>query len=640
MPEDVGICDNHPLTIAEAVLKGCRNHMKVYLLGSLVAWTEVVLALSLNDFSPVHKARVESAGTNDVRLVFNSGEWGSGLRLQTPNGLDFSGAKWLAVDVENLSKTRQGRLTMHVSAGGASGDSGDHATAIFKKNRSVNTGIGLNPGEKGTMKLLLTHPEVYGAPETARGPYVIDTHHITEVSFQLQWPYEDEIEDLPDFRLTNLRLEGEPVKGRFVTPAAYAPFVDAYGQFAHADWKFKIHSDAELQNDLKAEFAHLKPAPEAWDRFGGWAKGPQLKATGHFRTEKVDQKWWLVTPEGHLFFSVGLDVTRIMTDITDGNRHPDWYQGPFPADGQMKFTIWNLEKKFGKSDFASDYFDLVFRRFDSWGLNTIGNWSAPELTRASRKPYVISVLERAKDVKRHARFHIYDFADPNFERNLRAAIREKFATDSALRHAATDPMCIGFFVDNELQFQKWIPEVGETKAAPYLDLYFRLCKEELAKAAPGKLYLGSRFVGFRQAGALWRAAAKYCDVVTVNAYANSVFNLSTRMFDLGAERPILVGEFHFGCYDRGMFKPGLAPVWNQTERARSYMRFVEGCLQHPLIVGCHWFQYRDQPLLGRGDGEAYQIGFVDVCDRPYPEMTRAARKLGGELYEKRANGVW
>ena len=293
-----------------------------------------------------------------------------------------------------------------------------------------------------------------------------------------------------------------------------------------------------------------------------------------------------MTPEGHLFFSVGLDVTRIMTDITDGNRHPDWYQGPFPADGQMKFTIWNLEKKFGKSDFASDYFDLVFRRFDSWGLNTIGNWSAPELTRASRKPYVISVLERAKDVKRHARFHIYDFADPNFERNLRAAIREKFATDSALRHAATDPMC------------------------------------------------------FRQAGALWRAAAKYCDVVTVNAYANSVFNLSTRMFDLGAERPILVGEFHFGCYDRGMFKPGLAPVWNQTERARSYTRFVEGCLQHPLIVGCHWFQYRDQPLLGRGDGEAYQIGFVDVCDRPYPEMTRAARKLGGELYEKRANGVW
>ena len=108
----------------------------------------------------------------------------------------------------------------------------------------------------------------------------------------------------------------------------------------------------------------------------------------------------------------------------------------------------------------------------------------------------------------------------------------------------------------------------------------------------------------------------------------------------GAERPILVGEFHFGCLDRGMFHAGLKPVFDQNERARSYVRFVEGCLRHPLIVGCHWFQYRDQPLLGRWDGESFEIGFVDVCDRPYPELCRAARKLGGEIYVKRACGVW
>ena len=329
-----------------------------------------------------------------------------------------------------------------------------------------------------------------------------------------------------------------------------------------------------------------------------------------------------------------------MTDITDGNRHPDWYQGEFPPDGKMAFTIWNLERKFGKKDFANEYYDLVLRRFDSWGLNTIGNWSAPELGMKSRKPYVVSVLERAKGVKRHGKFHIYDFEDPGFERNFRAAIREKFATDPALAHAARDPMCIGFFIDNELQFQKWIPDVGNERAAPLVDLYFRICREELSKAAPGKLYLGSRFVGFRQAGMLWRTAAKYCDVVTVNAYANSVYNLSEKMFVKGAEKPILVGEFHFGCLDRGMFKPGLVPVCDQQERARSYTRFVEGCLQHPLIVGCHWFQYRDQPLLGRGDGEAYQIGFVDVCDRPYPELTRAARAIGETMYDKRRNGVW
>jgi hypothetical protein len=253
---------------------------------------------------------------------------------------------------------------------------------------------------------------------------------------------------------------------------------------------------------------------------------------------------------------------------------------------------------------------------------------------------VVSVLERAKGVKRMQKFQIYDFSAPDFEQNFRAAIRERFATDRALAHAAKDPMCIGFFVDNELQFHRWIPDVGEERAAAGVDLYFRICREELNRLAPGKLYLGSRFVGFRQPGLLWRTAAKYCDVVTVNAYANSVYNISDRMFKKGEEKPILVGEFHFGCLDRGMFKPGLAPVWSQAERGRSYMRFVEGCLQHPLFVGCHWFQYRDQPLLGRGDGEAYQIGFVDVCDRPYPELVRAAREVGETMYEKRKKGVW
>ena len=71
------------------------------------------------------------------------------------------------------------------------------------------------------MKLLLTHPEIYGAPADARGPNVSDTHHVTEVSFQMQWPYEEEREDLPDFRLSNLRLEGEPYAARAVAAATF-----------------------------------------------------------------------------------------------------------------------------------------------------------------------------------------------------------------------------------------------------------------------------------------------------------------------------------------------------------------------------------------------------------------------------------
>ena len=593
----------------------------------------------------VHGAEVGRDGENAVSLRMPSAEWSCGLRVEPPEGrrsLDLSGGRWLAVDVENLSVDRQMRLTMHVSSGGANSEAADHAVANFTKNRAINTGIALDPGEKGTMRILLPHPDIYASPDGAPGPFLIDTRHVNAIEFQCQWPFEDEFRWLVDCRLSNLRLEGKPDAARAIPADRFFPFIDRYGQFAHSEWPEKVHSDDDLRADLDRELAELaaSPCPASWDRFGGWKDGPRLRATGHFRTELVDGKWWLVTPEGHLFFSTGIDVVRNNTDSSDGSKHPDWHAAPVPPNHQMAYPDWNLRIKFGKDDYLADYYAFVQRRLPAWGVNTIGNWAARELLATARVPYVASVLERAKGVKRHEKFHIYDLEDPDFERNMRAAIRRAFAEDSPngamLRHAARDPLCIGFFVDNELQFQKWIPSVGREKAAPLLDLYFRVCKEELRRVAPGKLYLGCRFVGFRQSGIRWNAAARHCDVVSVNAYANSIANLSKKIMDGGVRKPILLGEFHFGCLDRGMFRASLCPVGDQAERGRSYARFVGGALDHPLMVGCHWFQYRDQPLIGRGDGEAYQCGFVDGTDRPYRELCDAARAVGETMYARRA----
>ena len=41
------------------------------------------------------------------------------------------------------------------------------------------------------------------------------------------------------------------------------------------------------------------------DTFGGFTdiKG---KKTGFFHTEKTDDRWWLITPEGHGFWGIGM----------------------------------------------------------------------------------------------------------------------------------------------------------------------------------------------------------------------------------------------------------------------------------------------------------------------------------------------
>ena len=85
----------------------------------------------------------------------------------------------------------------------------------------------------------------------------------------------------------------------------FLPCFDKYGQFKYREWPGKTHSDAELAAAAAEEERDLAahPGPKGRDAFGGWAEGPKLKATGRFRTEKVDGKWWLVDPLGNLFWS-------------------------------------------------------------------------------------------------------------------------------------------------------------------------------------------------------------------------------------------------------------------------------------------------------------------------------------------------
>ena len=63
--------------------------------------------------------------------------------------------------------------------------------------------------------------------------------------------------------------------------------------------------DQPRKEDLKA---HARP--KNWNKYGGWADGPRLKATGFFRVQKHKGKWWLVDPTGRLFWSHGIDCVR------------------------------------------------------------------------------------------------------------------------------------------------------------------------------------------------------------------------------------------------------------------------------------------------------------------------------------------
>jgi hypothetical protein len=168
--------------------------------------------------------------------------------------------------------------------------------------------------------------------------------------------------------------------------------------------------------------------------------------------------------------------------------------------------------------------------------------------------------------------------------------------------------------------------------------YFRVIRDQIHKFAPHKLYLGPRialhaYPDESERGAwLVPIAGEFCDVVSFNRYRFTCLELQ---LPNGIDRPVVIGEFHFGALDRGMLHTGLRSAYDQDERATLYEFYVKQALANPYLVGTHWFQLNDQPVTGRRDGENYQIGFLSYCDIPYPEMIGASRSVGGNLYQLR-----
>jgi hypothetical protein len=334
------------------------------------------------------------------------------------------------------------------------------------------------------------------------------------------------------------------------------------------------------------------------------------------------------------------------------------------------------------------YPETIHQRLRGWGLNTIANWSDLNVAFLRRTPYTDSVSSRgAKNIEGSEGYwgKFPDVFDPSFSAGVQRSMAGKAGK------SAGDPWCLGYFSDNEMSWgdetsiavaalasppdqaakralladleakygdiaklnaqwgtrhESWeslrqstakpdLAKAGEDLRAFYTraaEGYFRTVREAIHAVAPKQLYLGCRFAWVNARAAA--AAAKYCDVVSFNLYRRSVAEFK---FPGGQDVPLIIGEFHFGALDRGMFHTGLVPVANQAERAAAYGAYVEGALRHPQFVGTHWFQYQDEPTTGRVlDEENYQIGFVDIADTPYAEIVATSRAVGQGMYRLRA----
>lgn len=212
---------------------------------------------------------------------------------------------------------------------------------------------------------------------------------------------------------------------------------------------------------------------DGFDAYGG-STTVELEATGWFRTEQVDGRWWLVTPDGHPFWSAGVNGVRPTgTTARDGGR----------AYAEAVAAAYEDDRAWA---------DAQLDRFARWGVTTLGGWSEEALPLfAGRIPYT-AVLDLARDVDDRGRFTWADLWDEAWAEGARAEI------DQAVADRRDDPWLVGWFTDNEVPWGMGLSAEG---LVTMLDL-------DLARpaTAPGKQAL-LRFLRDRYHDDLGRLAA-------------------------------------------------------------------------------------------------------------------------------------
>lgn len=396
-----------------------------------------------------------------------------------------------------------------------------------------------------------------------------------------------------------------------------------------------------------------------------------------FRARQTAGTWWLSTPDGKPFWSLGVCCVD---------------------QGEEKYNPAN--PGFAASRIYPTTPEWVTATRDNlrrWGFNSLGGWSDTDrLSRNAGKnslPYCI-VLHLG------AYYHApwVDLFSPDFERTTDKAAQEQIAK------VRDDPNLIGYFTDNELGWwdetlflyyfamkpdtpgkqelikllqREYRNDVAafrkdwNTGAKTFEELatlsqitlraggsgrrivtswvrilaerYYAVVKRSVRKYDTMHLILGDRYAQYYTLPVA-QASAKFVDVASSNMGAEWNDGTLSRFFldtlHHATKKPILITEFYMAARENRSGNKNSSTAFpivdTQAERAVAFGTNVRALAGLPYVVGAHWFQYYDEPTHGRKDGEDFNMGLVDIHGKPYERLVQTAANLGVETLHRTA----
>lgn len=393
-------------------------------------------------------------------------------------------------------------------------------------------------------------------------------------------------------------------------------------------------------------------------------------AQSFYRVVEKQGVWWFAKPGGGEMFSLGVDCV-------DPGQARETYRIDRPAYAAFRYYADNAS--WAKETLA---------RLRAWNFNTLGGWcdlDALKTTPDAEMPYTVVLHlgasvnvpwcdvfsadtgRRIDDLARKLvtphrddsqligyfsdnelgwwddSLFVFFLRQPrqnSARRVLLSLLRQQYHNDFSLlkRNFYTDDARSFSDLDRRANLMLRPGGDGEKTVKQFVYLfarrYYQLIHDAIRRYDTNHLLLGDRYAQSCPLEVA-RAAGEYVDVISTNYGADWPDGGISHFYLEGLHRmtgkPVLISEFYFCARENRSgnknSSDGFPVVSTQMERAASVRNNVTALAGTPYVLGAHWFQYYDEPAFGRADGENYNMGLVDIDNRPYEYLTAAFAQL-------------
>jgi hypothetical protein len=407
-----------------------------------------------------------------------------------------------------------------------------------------------------------------------------------------------------------------------------------------------------------------------------WMLSPEGNPLFYVGLCTVDRAAWERTPV------TGREYLFAELPPRDGAFEQAWAKSPWGWNDNVDYVSFytaNMVRKYGPDWYAKTA-PAIRRRLDAWGFTGVSKWS--DATLEETPNIAVIYYPGVPTLAAHP-----DVFDPAVQAAFKETLRKQ------VEPRKTDPWLVGWSVGNERDEIILKSEItgilskpsspakraiidscldktysGDVSAAAtawkitagsrdelyastpapndadvelmrhtFADKYYGFLYETVKGLDPNHLYFGFWVVPWWwENQSDWALAAAHCDVLGYDLYSETFSTPDMDRWMREAGKPILCGEFSFPPFENGRRGLGVystVSTEDNRDAAGHYRRWLHDAAANPYCVGAGYFQYRDQPVTGRGPGaganlvigEHYAFGLVDITDRPKWDLIDSVR---------------